>query len=62
MRAFLRDDSKPAPELAEELGIHRAVLYHGKNHLKAIEGGAADSPIRELRKNRGGFSAAGHYA
>jgi hypothetical protein len=26
------------------------VLYHWKNHLKAIEGGAADSPIRELRK------------
>jgi hypothetical protein len=25
-------------------------LYHWKNHLKAIEGGAADSPIRELRK------------
>jgi transposase len=36
--------------LAEELGIHRTVLYHWKNHLKAIEGGAADSPIRELRK------------
>jgi len=36
--------------LAEELGIHRTVLYHWKNHLKAIEGGVADSPIRELRK------------
>jgi transposase-like protein len=36
--------------LAEELGIHRTVLYHWRNHLKAIEGGAADSPIRELRK------------
>jgi len=24
--------------LAEELGIHRTVLYHWKNHLKAIEG------------------------
>jgi transposase len=36
--------------LAEELGIHRTVLYHWKNHLKAIEGGSADSPIRELRK------------
>ena len=36
--------------LAEELGIHRTVLYHWKNHLKAIEGGAADSPMRELRK------------
>jgi hypothetical protein len=36
--------------LAEELGIHRTVLYHWKNHMKAIEGGAADSPIRELRK------------
>jgi transposase-like protein len=31
--------------LAEELGIHGTVLYHWKNHLKAIEGGAADSPI-----------------
>jgi hypothetical protein len=30
--------------LAEELGIHRTVLYHLKNHLKAMEGGAADSP------------------
>jgi transposase len=37
-------------ELAEELGIHRTVLYHWKNHLKAMEGGAADSPMRELRK------------
>ena len=36
--------------LAEELGIHRTVLYHWKNHLKAIGGGTADSPIRELRK------------
>ncbi len=36
--------------LAEKLGIHRTVLYHWKNHLKAIEGGTADSPIRELRK------------
>jgi transposase-like protein len=36
--------------LAKELGIDRSVLYHWKNHLKAIEGGAADSPIRELRK------------
>jgi hypothetical protein len=36
--------------LAKELGIDRTVLYHWKNHLKAIEGGAADSPIRELRK------------
>ena len=36
--------------LAEELGVHRTVLYHWKNHIKAIEGGAADSPIRELRK------------
>jgi hypothetical protein len=36
--------------LAEELGIHRTVLYHWKNHIKAIEGGAADSPMRELRK------------
>lgn len=36
--------------LAEELGIHRTALYHWKNHLKTIEGGAADSPIRELRK------------
>jgi len=36
--------------LAEKLGIHGTVLYHWKNHLKAIEGGAADSPIRELRK------------
>jgi glucose/arabinose dehydrogenase len=35
--------------LAEELGIHRTVLYHWKNHLKAIEGGTADSPIRELK-------------
>ncbi len=36
--------------LAQELGIHRTVLYHWKNHIKAIEGGAADSPMRELRK------------
>jgi transposase-like protein len=36
--------------LAKELGIDRTVLYHWKNHLKAIEGGAADSPIRELRE------------
>ena len=36
--------------LAQELGVHRTVLYHWKNHIKAIEGGAADSPIRELRK------------
>ena len=26
------------------------MLYHWKNHLKAIEGGAADARIRELRK------------
>ena len=37
-------------ELAKELGIDRTVLYHWKNHLKMIEGGAADSPVRELRK------------
>jgi hypothetical protein len=36
--------------LAKELGIDRTVLYHWKNHIKAIEGGAADSPIRVLRK------------
>ncbi len=36
--------------LAEELGIHRTVLYHWRNHLKAVEGGIANSPIRELRK------------
>src|SRR5215469_7657063 len=36
--------------LAAELGIHRTVLYHWKNHLKAMEGGTADSPIRELRQ------------
>jgi len=36
--------------LAEELGIHRTVLYPWTNHLNAIEGGAADAPIRELRK------------
>ena len=30
--------------LAEELGIHRTVLYHSKNRLKAIEGGAAEPP------------------
>jgi transposase-like protein len=36
--------------LAEELGIHRTVLYHWRRHIKAIEGGTADSPIRELRK------------
>jgi hypothetical protein len=36
--------------LAKELGIDRTVLYHWKNHIKAIEGGAADSPIRTLRK------------
>ncbi len=35
--------------LAQELGIHRTVLYHWKNHVKAIEGGTADSPVRELR-------------
>ena len=27
--------------LAEELGIHRTVLYHWQHQLKAIEGGAA---------------------
>ena len=37
-------------ELAKELGIDRTVLYHWRNHLKMIEGGAADSPVRELRK------------
>jgi transposase len=37
-------------ELARELGIDRSVLYHWRNHLKMIEGGAADSPVRELRK------------
>jgi len=36
--------------LAAELGIHRTVLYHWKNHLKAMEGGTAASPIRELRQ------------
>jgi hypothetical protein len=36
--------------LAKELGIDRSVLYHWKNHLQAIEGGTADSPIRGLRK------------
>ena len=36
--------------LAQELGIHRTVLYHWKNHIRAIEGGAADSPVRELRR------------
>ena len=37
-------------ELAKELGIDRSVLYHWRNHLKMIEGGAADSPVRELRR------------
>ena len=37
---------------AEEFGIHRTVLHQWKNHLKAIEGGAADSPIRELCKRK----------
>lgn len=41
-------ESVSAP--AQELGIHRTVLYHWKNHIKAIKGGAADSPIRELQK------------
>jgi transposase-like protein len=36
--------------LALELGIDRSVLYHWRNHLKAIEGGTGDCPIRELRK------------
>jgi transposase-like protein len=36
--------------LAEELGIHRTVLYRWKNQLKAMEGGAADSPIGGLSK------------
>jgi len=36
--------------LAKELGIARTVLYPWKHHLKAIEGGAADFPIRELRE------------
>ncbi len=30
--------------LAEELGIHRTVLYHWRNHLKAVEGGTAGCP------------------
>ncbi len=37
-------------ELAKELGIDRTVLYHWRSHLTMIEGGAADSPVRELRK------------
>ena len=37
-------------ELAKELGVERSVLYHWRNHLKMIEGGAADSPVRELRR------------
>ena len=37
-------------ELADELGIHRTVLYHWKHQLKAIDGGTPSSPIRELRK------------
>jgi transposase len=36
--------------LAEELGIHRTVVYHWKNHLKATEGVTGGSPMRELRK------------
>jgi len=30
--------------LAEEMGIHRTVLYHWKNHLSVREGGTSDSP------------------
>jgi hypothetical protein len=47
-RAFQRmaleriKNCESAAALAE--GIHQTVLYHRKNHLKAIEGGAADSP------------------
>jgi transposase-like protein len=39
--------------LAEELGIHRTVLYHWKNQLKAMEGGTEDSPIGGLHKQVG---------
>jgi len=31
--------------LAEELGIHRTVLYHWRNHLKAVESGTAGCPV-----------------
>jgi len=39
--------------LAKELGVHRTVLYHWKNQLKAMEGGTEDSPIGGLRKQVG---------
>lgn len=39
--------------LADELGIHRTVLYHWQRQMEATKEGAeskATSPIRELRK------------
>ena len=39
--------------LAEELGVHRTVLYHWRNQMEPGEdraGLGANSPVRELRK------------
>ena len=39
--------------LAEELGVHRTVLYHWRNQMEPAEertGSAANSAARELRK------------
>ena len=36
--------------VGEGTGSHRTVLYHWRNHMKPSEGGAANSPVRRLRK------------
>ena len=39
--------------LAEELGVHRTILYHWQRHAEAAQEGAdskSTSPVRELRK------------
>ena len=38
--------------LAEELGIHRTVLYHWKNYLKAMEGTRENSPSRVFPRHQ----------
>jgi transposase-like protein len=36
--------------LAEELGVHRTVLYHWQRQAESSEERTASSPVRELRK------------
>ena len=47
-------DCASVSALADELGIHRTVLYHWQRQLKAAGGDsstrAATSPVRELRQ------------